>query len=259
MPARYALYYTPARTTLLYSRVSRLFGRTILSALPFAPEIPEGFSSDEWQAIVKEPAHYGLHATLKAPFVFREQDLPKEQQEEILCSLCAQVARRHAPFDTAPLTLARLQSRNGTGSFLALTPAAEKPSDLSRQKMLALEKDCVLSLESVRAPLSEADVAARGALDEKEAHYLRTFGYHLVFDRFRFHLTLTGCLSEDRLQAVEAALKPLLAPMTGKPLRIDSLSLCYQEERNQPFVEVKRFDLHRAKVLQAPPLAGIAS
>ena len=208
---------------------------------------------------MKEPAHYGLHATLKAPFVFREQDLPREQQEEILCSLCAQVARRHAPFDTAPLTLARLQSRNGTGSFLALTPAAEKPSDLSRQKMLALEKDCVLSLESVRAPLSEADVAARGALDEKEAHYLRTFGYHLVFDRFRFHLTLTGCLSEDRLQAVEAALKPLLAPMTGKPLRIDSLSLCYQEERNQPFVEVKRFDLHRAKVLQAPPLAGIAS
>ncbi len=259
MPARYALYFTPAPTSLLYSRVSRLFGRTILSALPFAPEVPEGFSLEEWQAIVKEPVHYGLHATLKAPFVFKEQDLPKEQQKAVLYELCAQVARRHTPFDTAPLTLACLKSRNGTGSFLALTPAQEKPSDLTRQKMRALEKDCVLALEPVRAPLTEADIAARGALDEREAHYLRTFGYHLVFDRFRFHMTLTGCLPEPELVRVQEALRPLLAPMTGKPLRIDSVSLCSQDDRKSPFVEVKRFALHKHKTLQEQPLAGIAS
>lgn len=245
MSVRYALYYTPASDSLLYSRASRLFGRSIRSIHSFDPEPPASMDAQSWRAMVTEPAHYGLHATLKAPFE-PAQDLaerPKAEAIKILTSACASLAARHTPFATNPLELASLPSRNGKGSFLALTPVKTRPANLAEQKMRALERDCVLSFEPMRAPIREEDVQRRGNLDAVEEHYLRAFGYHLVFDRFRFHITLTNCLEDADLERVKNALMPLFAPIVGQPLRIDAISLCCQEDRKSPFVELARLPL----------------
>ncbi len=242
MSARYAIYYTPASESLLYSRVSRLFGRSLRTKNFFTPEPPAGFAVDAWQRVVSEPAHYGLHATLKAPFT-----LAKGVCEDDVRAACRKLAAAHTPFFTRPLQLACLPSRNGKGHFLALTPekgkTAEPTQALAEQKLAALEKDCVLGFEPLRAPLTEAEIAARGSLTEKEERYLRSFGYHLVFDLFRFHITLTNCLPEAELMQVREALLPLLGTYVGQPLRLDAISLCFQEERTAPFVELARFPL----------------
>ena len=253
MSERYALYYTPSSDSLLFSRASRLFGRSIRSASYFEPEPPEGFDLDTWRSMVSEPAHYGLHATLPAPFTLAQDlaGLSRQEITKILTSACSKLAARHTPFATSPLELEELASRNGKGHFLALTPKRVRPAGLAEQKMQALERDCVLSFESMRAPTSEEDIARRGALDALEEHYLRTFGYHLVFERFRFHITLTNCLPEEELGRVKVALKSLFAPFIGRTLRIDAISLCRQEDRNSPFVELVRLPL--AKRLDVSP------
>lgn len=236
MPARYAIYYTPAPDSLLERRVSRLFGRTLQSTETFPPEPPAGFAPGEWAGIVQEPAHYGLHATLKAPFTLREG-----ADEAALRSACHKLALRHTPFATLPLQLEVLSSRNGKGHFLALTPQSGPASEPAVQALAALEKDCVVSFESLRAPLTEADIAARGRLTDREERYLRTFGYHLILDLFRFHITLTGCLAEADLARAREALTPVLADFLGRPLRLDAISLCVQADRTQPFTECARF------------------
>ena len=154
MSERYALYYTPSSDSLLFSRASRLFGRSIRSASYFEPEPPEGFDLDTWRSMVSEPAHYGLHATLKAPFTLAKDlaGLSRQEITKILTSACSKPAARHTPFATSPLELEELASRNGKGHFLALTPKRVRPAGLAEQKMQALERDCVLSFESMRAP-----------------------------------------------------------------------------------------------------------
>lgn len=96
--------------------------------------------------------------------------------------------------------------------------------------------------DSLRAPIGEADIARRGPLPEAQARYLRTWGYHLVFEFFRFHITLSGSIGDpDLLAHVTKWLAGYLAPLTGRPLVIDAVTLCRQASRQDPFVAVERF------------------
>lgn len=245
MSARYAIWFTPSPDGLLFSRVSLLFGRSLRKGQTFAPVAPMGIPARDWETVVAEPAFYGLHATLKAPFVpDRTSAGSGETCRERLRAALRDLCRRHHGFSTCPLVLDRLPHRNGDGYFLALTPEDNGFfAGQGKAEMRSLEKDCVLSFERFRKPLDEADIRRHGELSEKEATYLRTFGYHRIFDLFRFHLTLTGPLEEPLLSRVEEALMEHLAPLLGKPLKVDGLSLCAQDERDLPFYEVCRMSL----------------
>ena len=50
---------------------------------------------------------------------------------------------------------------------------------------------------------------------------------------------------------MKVALKSLFAPFIGRTLRIDAISLCRQEDRKSPFVELVRLPL--AKRLDVSP------
>ena len=125
MAARYALYYAPHKDEPLYRLMAPLFGRDCR-------------------------AHYGLHATLKAPFELRSTS---EGMLAALKNACRKVAERHASWLTAPLGLQRLPVHSGErqASFLALVP--RQGDSASESAMAALERDCVTEL-TVSGPLS---------------------------------------------------------------------------------------------------------
>jgi len=67
---RYAIYFTPDDSSEL-----GLFGATVLRRRSedagdwLNPELPVDFpQSSDWAERIKKPAHYGFHATMKAPF-----------------------------------------------------------------------------------------------------------------------------------------------------------------------------------------------
>lgn len=244
MPARYALYYAPAQDSALHGAVTSLFGRDALNGTSFPPIPPAGsaFSPEDWAAVTAVPARYGLHATLKAPFELSEAWPDDERTLQALTESCRDIARRHAPMRTTPLELRSLDT--GSGSFLALTPTcgAEDFRE-ANPELSTLEKDCLVALEPFRAPLSDSDIRRRGTLTDKEAFYLRTYGYHRVLDLFRFHMTLTDALRGAQLASAGRALQSELSPFTDRPLAVESISLFRQEERSAPFTEVARFSL----------------
>ena len=107
MAARYALYYAPRRDEPLYRLMAPLFGRDCRDGrrLPGGPVAPAGVEHDLWTSLARTPAHYGLHATLKAPFELRSTS---EGMVAALREACRKVAERHARWLTAPLGLCLL-------------------------------------------------------------------------------------------------------------------------------------------------------
>lgn len=244
MAARYALYYAPRRNDPLHRLMAPLFGRDCQdgSSLPGGPVAPAGVQQDLWASLAKTPAHYGLHATLKAPFAMRSSS------GDMLASLrdaCRKVAERHAPWLTAPLELQRLSVHSGErhAFFLALVP--RQGDAASESAMAALERDCVTELDGFRAPLDQRDVERREPLSHDERCNLLRWGYHHVLDLFRFHITLTGPLPAEGAGRVEAALHQYLRPVIGTPLIMDSLCLFCQTDRAHPFRLMDRFALAR--------------
>ena len=67
MPARYAVYYAPSAGDALHQAVTPLLGRDALGGLNVPQATPPGVNPVFWKGITRVPAHYGLHATLKAP------------------------------------------------------------------------------------------------------------------------------------------------------------------------------------------------
>ena len=193
MAARYALYYAPRRDEPLYRLMAPLFGRDCRDGrrLPGGPVAPAGVEHDLWTSLARTPAHYGLHATLKAPFELRSTS---EGMVAALREACRKVAERHARWLTAPLGLQRLPAHSGERQafFLALVP--RQGDAASESAMAALERDCVTELDRFRAPLDQGDVERREPLSRDERRNLLRWGYHHVLDLFHFHITLTGPL-----------------------------------------------------------------
>lgn len=244
MAARYALYYAPRRDEPLYRLIAPLFGRDCRDGrrLPGGPVAPAGVEHDLWTSLARTPAHYGLHATLKAPFELRSTS---EGMVAALREACRKVAERHARWLTAPLGLQRLPAHSGERQafFLALVP--RQGDAASESAMAALERDCVTELDRFRAPLDQGDVERREPLSRDERRNLLRWGYHHVLDLFRFHITLTGPLPHEGADWVEAALNQYLEPVIDKPLVMDSVCLFCQTDRALPFRLTTRFALAR--------------
>ncbi len=253
MAVRYAVYFAPnpqncldmGRTSaVLHEVMTPLFGRDGLTGESVPLCVPEDFTETEWSAVVKTPAYYGLHATLKAPF-----ELAQAGVRPALMRTVAEIASHFVPFDVPKMQLAWIADHSvPTGAeaheeaemergFFALVP--ESPSSL----LPFLERACVMDLDGFRAPISSDDIARRHVTTERERNHLVMWGYHRVLEDFRFHITLTGSIADAALrERVQAVLEKALVDVIGKPLTVDSIVLFRQARRTLPFTAVRRFN-----------------
>ena len=223
---RYAVYFVPEAGTPLATFGARWLGYDIETGVR-APRDYLGLDPDLADQVVAEPAIYGFHATLKAPFRLRNSASP-----ELLTERLARVAQSKRRIGNVRLEVAQL------GSFLALRPAFG--AGLTR-----LASQFTMSLESFRAPISERERQHRlGAnLTPYQRILFETYGYPFVLDEFRFHMSLTGPLEKSERKTVEPALRDAKADLAADPIEVSSICLAVQPEPGAPFRVQERFAL----------------
>jgi hypothetical protein len=212
MPAtRYALYFAPAPDSALWRFGSSVIGYDASTGLAVDQLAPSGIAPDAWHAFTAEPRRYGFHATLKAPFRLAEG----ATEAELLADV-AGFAKATTAFEI-PLCVARM------GSFVALTTD-------TLAEVAPLERAVVTRFEKYRAPLNDAEIARRErhALSARQRSLLDTYGYPYVLDEFRFHMSLSGPLPADLLDAVAEALGEALSAKGIVAASIDRLAV-FQE------------------------------
>ena len=228
MTARYALYYAPAPDSLLWRLACAWHGRDPAGDGEAMAVEACGLDGERHAKIVQSAAHYGFHATLKAPISLKETCT----EDGLIDSLCAFTARR-AAFRSPSLRVGRI------GGFLALVlSGGSAPFD-------ALAADLVRGFDDFRQPETEEEVARRRSvhLTTRQETNLVRWGYPYVFDDHQFHMTLTTWLDEPELSDVEARLKAYFRPVTAMPLWVDRIALFKQETRKDPFVRLRDFPL----------------
>jgi len=232
MTARYAIYFSPTDASNLARFGSTVLGRNVTSHKERkCPSEPEPFAdSSLWQTYTKKPAHYGFHATIKAPFELAPDCTAAELLSE-LSSFCA-TRQSIALTDLAPAKL---------HAFTALA-LPDQPGEL-----VELAADVVKHFEPFRQALSDADRQRRqiSQLSPSMLDNLEQYGYPYIFNDFQFHMTLSDALpqEEDRflpwLQSVYRQMVPAVPVL-------DRLCAFRQVDRSTPFVRIAEFPLHTA-------------
>ncbi|MDQ7251103.1 DUF1045 domain-containing protein [Dongia sedimenti] len=227
MTARFAIYFAPRRDTALARFGDAWLGRDVETGRALPQPVLATLSADRMAELTEAPRHYGFHGTLKAPF-----QLADGNDTRRLHASLARFAARQAKFAVPELKLKTI------GRFLALAPASPVPA------LNALAAACVETFDDFRAPPEPADLAKRAAtgLTPRQAELLARWGYPYVLDEFRFHLTLTGDVTEPAARdALQAALAPLLEPVLAEPIAVDALCMFRQPDRAAPFRLIERF------------------
>jgi putative phosphonate metabolism protein len=232
---RYALYFTPAEEAPLTRTAADWLGRDAFSGEILPQETHPEFAAEELAELTDDPRRYGFHATLKAPFSLKD-GCSETELVEVMTAFC----KRRTAFAIPSVIVGRL------GPFFALVPETLHPP------LQDFAADVVETFEPYRAPLSDADIARRNPdrLNERQRQNLLTWGYHHVFEDFRFHMTLTGPVPEERAEAMARVLESRFAPFNRRPLAIDSLTLFIEPERGAPFL------VHSRQPLSPAPTNG---
>lgn len=218
---RYAIYYTPGQTDPLARTAASWLGRDAFADEPqTVPEV-SSLSPAEIAYHTASARRYGFHATLKAPFHLADGMTERELDDAV-----SDFAAGVEPIALDSLVPTRLDG------FLALTPG--KPSaELDR-----FAGDVVTHFDRFRAPLTDADIQRRspGSLNPVQFRNLTQWGYPYVFEDFRFHMTLTGRLSEQELPAVRAAIDEVFGEALARPIAVDGIALFIEPEPGAPFL-----------------------
>jgi len=110
-----------------------------------------------------------------------------------------------------------------------------------------LADSCVRALDWLRRPATAEDLERRqqDRLSARQVELLHRWGYPYVFDQWKFHMTLTSSLPDERERAVVQAflqgqLDSLLA---SEPLAVDSLCVFIQADAaaGGPFHLLRRY------------------
>ncbi|QIG98016.1 DUF1045 domain-containing protein [Bradyrhizobium sp. 6(2017)] len=214
---RYAIYYAPSPDSALHRFGSTLLGYDAVSdaELPF----PDGVAPD-WREVTEDPRKYGFHATLKAPTA-----LADGRSEAELVDACAAFAGRARRIPVIEPVV------DAISDFIAVIPA--KRSDELQQ----LAADCVTEFDAFRASLTPDDRARRKPerLTERQRDYLDRWGYPYVMEEFRFHMTLTGRLSDERRGPIVARLRERFAAIEVTRLAVDRIALFKQTDAASRF------------------------
>lgn len=224
---RAAIYFTPPPDAPLAQAAAHWLGRSSYS------QVPVREPDQTIDAIVREPARYGFHATLKAPFRLAED----ANLAMLNDALSAFVAQRKS-FVLPALALKRISH------FFAPVPGEPCPS------LALLERDALHAFEPFRAPLSEAETARRrpNLLTDRQRRNMDDWGYPYVLDEFRFHMTLTGAVAPQDAAFAEARLSEHFADFVGAPLVLDGLAIFVEPEPGLPFRIHARHSFHSASL-----------
>jgi len=221
---RYAIYFTPPATDPFTETASRWLGRNA-----FSDDVLDDYA--DFAGVTEDPRRYGFHATLKAPF-----ELAEDRSEAELVEAFSAFAATQLAFDIPEIVIGSL------GPFFALVPAT------LHQPLQDFTAEVVTHFEPFRAPLSERDMARRKpeTLSESQRANLHRWGYPYVMDDFRFHMTLTGPVSEGRRQEMADILTKTFAGFIHRPLTISGLGLFVEKQRGEAFT------VHSWQPLAAP-------
>lgn len=226
---RYAIYAAPVPDDQLWVFGSAVLGYDAATGadLPLSP--PPGFSAADWHELTADPRRYGFHGTLKPPFELAEgrseADLAEALDEHAAC--------------LSSVTVDRL-AVTAIGRFVALCPDAQSPA-LER-----LAGEAVARFDDFRAALTPEDRARRKPelLTERQRGHLDRWGYPYVFEDFRYHMTLTGRVPAERLEAAKTGLARAHAgAVHDASFRLDALVLFKQARREDRFRIVSRHRL----------------
>jgi putative phosphonate metabolism protein len=222
---RFALYFTPLPGSALARFGADVLGYDCDAAAPVARRKLDGIDAAAAAATTAEPARYGFHGTLAAPFELAPDRSADELEQALATFACGR----------APVPLGRLKVA-GIGAFTALVPAG--PEDAVR----TFAGDCVTTFDGFRAALSARDRERRlgSRLSPRQVELLERWGYPYVFSEYRFHMTLTGRLPAHEQARWQAALAAAFVPLAPAPVEIDAVSLVRQEDRGAPFRVIAR-------------------
>lgn len=228
---RYALYYVPSAASELYRFGASVIGYDAYTAseLPFPGAALNAFA--DWRDMTSEPRKYGFHATLKAPFALKDG----ATETDLLAAFGDFARMPRAIPQIAPVV-------RSIGSFIAAVP------DVPVDALNALADDCVRAFDHLRAPLTGHDRARRlkSPLSDNQIRHLDRWGYPYVFEEFRFHMTLSGSLPQEKREPAQQFLQSQFETLALRALTIDSLTLLRQEGSSARFVVVKQAALTRA-------------
>ena len=223
---RYAIYYAPAPGSVLDRFGASLLGYDAHdgSDLPF----PDWIGIADWHELTRDPRKYGFHATLKAPMA-----LAPEKSEGELIAACAAFAKQ-------PRAIPRFKPVvDSLEGFIAIVPAG-RSSELE-----ALAADCVRDFDPFRPPLTEQDRTRRNParLSARQRDYLDRWGYPYVFEEFRFHMTLTGRLDEERRGPIVEMLRQRFGKTGMNELVVDRIALFRQTDAGERFRIIGQWQL----------------
>ena len=228
--ARYAIYFCPEPGTPLADLGDRWLGRERDAFASASIPLPPGILSEDWDRITESARRYGFHATLKPPFQL-EAGL---RLEDLLAELRAFAADR-CSFIAPALQVQQI------GRFLALLLSSESA------EFAGLAAECVRVFDRFRKPASDAELARRSSeyLSEREREHLVSWGYPYVLDTWKFHMTLTCSLPQQKLALLRPHLAALFADACAQPLQISAICLLEEPAPGQPFHVLERMDLRR--------------
>jgi len=233
MAARYAIYFSPDDSSPLGQYGATILRRTASDPADRPPG-NGGYVDDAlWQRLTRKPAHYGFHATLKAPFELAESHTVEQLQTALFVFA--------GKFTSVPMP--GLKPRLIDGEWAALSFASH---DAQPAEVIEIASACVTGFEEFRAPLSAADIARRNPdrLNDSQRDNLLRYGYPHIFSEFNFHMTLSGDVA-DQPAFVDWLSAQYQQTITTAPI-FDRISLFYQLDRNSPFTRLADYPLGTA-------------
>jgi hypothetical protein len=225
---RYAIYAAPgvgstdATGMLLRERAESWLGRSVTGRAT-SRGVPQGWTRTDVDRITLDARRYGFHGTLKPPF-----RLAPGHTIDDVAAATARLAASTTRVTIPRLTISRI------GRFYALTPGEDAPA------LHALAASVVTKLDQFRAPATPEELARRNphTLTERQRTLLSELGYPYVLDEFRFHLTLTDRVPDDRhdqVDQVEQTLRHWFRDCLGRNVTLDALALFVETEPGAPF------------------------
>ena len=217
--SRYAIYYIPDLP--LFQIGSDWLGWNSITG-------QETTLSADHRRITDRPRKYGFHATVKPPFSLASKSTQVALQDAFQ-TFCATVS----PATGGTLKISRL------GRFLAMT------QDVQSNEVTELAASTVSHFDKFRAPQSDQDIAKRRQrrlTPEQDALMLR-WGYPYVMQEFKFHMTLTGPLQNDEIDAIEHDANTRFREFLGQPLKIASLALLGEDSDSGRFHVINKLSL----------------
>jgi len=217
--SRYAIYYIPDLP--LFQIGSDWLGWNSIIG-------QETTLSADYRRITDRPRKYGFHATVKPPFSLAPRSTLGELQDAFH-AFCASVS----PATGGTLKISRL------GRFLAMA------QDVQSNEVTELVASTVSNFDKFRAPLSDQDIAKRRQrrlTPQQDALMLR-WGYPYVMQEFKFHMTLTGPLAPNEIDAIEHDANTRFREFLGQPLKIASLALLGEDSESGRFHVIEKLSL----------------